>query len=233
MSATRQRVRHAPSPKKKGSANWIWIAVIAVVVVVGLAAIVLSRGGQGAAENEIGSEVTVTGDALAAEGAAGAKAPTLAGVSPNGDEVTITPGGGEPTIIFGLAHWCEHCRKEVPRVVAAANDGLFDGVKVYAVSTSQQEDGVNWPPSTWLEQEKWPFPVLADDAEARAARALGLSGFPYILAIDAAGNVVVQTSGEQTADQLRQIVAAAKSGTETVVAPSEERSEASTTTTAP
>jgi len=230
-SGTRQRVRHAPSPKKKGGANWLWIAVIAVVVIVGVGAIVLSRDGAGAAEYEVGTEITVTGDALASNGAAvGAKAPTVSGVQPDGDAITIAPGDGKPMVIFGLAHWCPHCQAEVPRVVKYANEGMFDGVEVYGISTRQEKDGVNWPPSTWLDREKWTFPVLADDKDLTAAKAYGLSGFPYMLAIDANGTVVVQTSGEKNQAQMQQIVDAAKSGTETKVADSDERSDVSTTT---
>ncbi len=65
--------------------------------------------------------------------AIGETIPTLDGKSvDDGAAVTIGPdgGGGEPQMIVFLAHWCPHCRAEVPRLVELADDGVFDGVEV-------------------------------------------------------------------------------------------------------
>lgn len=155
------------------------------------------------------------------------KAPTVTGVTPQGDPIEIAPGNGQPMIVFGLAHWCGHCQNEVPRLVKYGEEGLFDGVEVYAISSLQRKDGVNWPASAWLEREHWEWPVLADDEKATAFTSLGMSGTPYILAIDGAGTVVARTSGEQPEAVIQQMVDAAKSGAQTSVPESDERSDTS------
>jgi len=101
--------------------------------------------------------------------------PTLTGKSiDDGSEVTIGPdSGGKPQVIVFVAHWCPHCQAEVPRLVQLADDGAFDGVQVSAVATATNEQADNYPPSAWLKNEKWPFPVLADDAKGTAAQAYG------------------------------------------------------------
>ena len=48
-------------------------------------------------------------------------------------------------------------------------------------------------------------PTLVDDAEATAANAYGLSGFPFAVAIDADGQVVARTSGEVGSEGLEQL----------------------------
>ena len=59
----------------------------------------------------------------------------------------------------------------------------------------------NYPPSAWLADESWPTPVLADSTDSAAAKAFGLPGYPYFVAVDRTGRVVARTSGEITTDQ--------------------------------
>lgn len=166
-------------------------------------------------------DVTVEGDPLSPyengveDPAVGETAPTLTGIDPEGNPITIEPGADGPMLISFLAHWCPHCQAEVPRIVELADDqGEIDGVKVAAVATSSTPDRPNFPPGEWLASEGWPGPVLLDsEAEAgqvpTAAAAYGQSGFPFLVAIDAEGNVVARASGEQGTDGLRDLAAAA------------------------
>jgi cytochrome c biogenesis protein CcmG/thiol:disulfide interchange protein DsbE len=106
-----------------------------------------------------------------------------------------------------LAHWCPHCQAEVPRIVALAEAGKLDGIDVYAVAAAGHEELANYPPSSWLEGEDWPFPTKVDSAQSTAAEAYGLTGYPYFLLVDAQGTVVDRAEGElEDAD----IVAAVK-----------------------
>ena len=83
------------------------------------------------------------------------------------------------------------------------------GADLLTVATSTIPDRPNYPPSAWLDREEWPGPVLADSADGTAARAFGLTGFPYFVAANAAGEVVARTSGEISTQQFDQLVALA------------------------
>lgn len=111
-----------------------------------------------------------------------------------------------------VAPWCPHCQREVPFIVdhLGANP-LPDDVELVTVSTSVDEKAPNYPPDEWLDEEGWPFPVLADAESGDAATAYGLTAFPYFVAIDAEGTVVERASGELTAEQLDALVEAARS----------------------
>jgi len=146
----------------------------------------------------------------------------------NGSEVTIGPdSGGKPQVIVFVAHWCPHCQAEVPRLVQLADDGVFDGVQVSAVATATNEQADNYPPSAWLKNEKWPFPVLADDAKGTAAQAYGLSAFPYFVMVHADGTVAGRGTGELPEDQLQANIKALKAGEDLPIASSSKSSAAS------
>ena len=141
--------------------------------------------------------------------AVGEPAPKLVGESPTGDPVTIDPADGPMVVVF-LAHWCPHCQAEVPRIVDLA-DGSdeIDGVPFVAVLTGTKSESGNFPPGAWLEREDWPAPAMVDtepetEAELSVAfTAYGVAGFPFLVAIDADGNVAARSSGELGEDGLR------------------------------
>ncbi len=184
-----------------------WGIVAGVVVVVAIAAVLLSQGSSGG-DTVTGETqpVTIEGQPLptfnsaaASDPAVGEQAPTIVGKSFDGSPVTIDPGStGRPTAIWFVAHWCPHCNAEVPRIVDLQSQGaLPSNVDYYAVSTGVNAQAPNYPPSTWLtETEHWPFPALADDDANTAAKAYGLPSYPYLVLIDAEGNVVARHAGE-------------------------------------
>ena len=89
-----------------------------------------------------------------------------------------------------LAHWCPHCNREVPRLVAWQADGMVpEGLDVIGVSTGSPRARTNYPPSAWLAELDWQWPVLADSTDHQAAAAYGLPGFPYFVIIGADGTV--------------------------------------------
>ena len=95
-----------------------------------------------------------------------------------------------------FAPWCPHCQNEVPKLIDwAENLGVPFGLDVVAVSTSAGGDRPNWPPSAWLAREGFPFPTMADDEVQSAAAALGTTGFPYMVMLDADHTVVWRYSG--------------------------------------
>jgi thiol-disulfide isomerase/thioredoxin len=147
----------------------------------------------------------------ATDTAVGSSMPTLTGTGLDGKSIEIAPTG-KPQVLVFVAHWCPHCQAEVPRIVTLANDGVFDGVDVTAIATGTNSGYPNYPPSAWLKNDQWPFRVMADSGAFTAARAFGLSSYPYIVFVDAAGKVVGRTSGEIAPGDLTKMVEALKAG---------------------
>lgn len=208
------------SPQKQpqeSSSRAVLVAALVGIVVLGIAAVLLSRGGDDDAGTAKGisqyQPVTVTGSPLptfggqtASDPAIGTAVPDLRGKAFGGNEVEIAKDGHAKVVIF-VAHWCPHCQNEVPVVTKWLDEGNKpDGVDVYAVSTAATSDRPNWPPSAWLEREKWPVPTIADDEQSQAAAAYGLNAFPYFVFVKADGTVAARTTGEVPVDEFTQLV---------------------------
>jgi thiol-disulfide isomerase/thioredoxin len=208
-----------PQPKESSKLPWILGAVVVgVVVIIGLAVLLWpsddeeSAAGTGAeaAKNatQENAEVTISGEDLPAlpdtglpaagdDSAVGLAAPKLVGQSFDESEVVIDPSDGRPKMVVFLAHWCPHCQAEVPLLQQWIADGKVpEGLDVYAVSTGVDSSRPNYPPSNWLASEGWEPPILLDDEAQTAAKSWGLTGFPYVVMLDADGNVWQRGSGE-------------------------------------
>ena len=214
------------SPNDQHRNRWlIWGGVAAVVVIAVIVAVVASGGGDTASASRFETHaVTVDGTPLPqyssllysgndSDPAIGMTIPTVKGVSVfDGKSVTIEPTGTPQAIVF-VAHWCPHCQAEVPRLIALAKQGVFDGVDVTAVATGTNPAAVNYPPSSWLKNEGWPFAVMADSPQGTAAAALGISAYPYFVLVDADGKVAGRATGEITEADLKANIQALKAGT--------------------
>ena len=172
-----------------------------------------SDGTVSAGENQ---PVEVVGDVLEPlpesgnDSTLGLMAPTLNGYDFDGSNLSVTPGNGKPYMVVFLAHWCSHCNNEVPRLIEWKESGAVPAdLQVIAVSTSVASDRPNYPPSQWVVDKAWPWPVMADSEGADAARAYGVSGFPFFTIVGADGKVKVRASGELGTDRINQIVTAA------------------------
>lgn len=156
--------------------------------------------------------VTVVGTPLetfeAADGdpAIGQTPPTLQGSSFDGMAVTIDPSKGPLMLVF-LAHWCPHCNAEVPRLLEwkASGDVPAD-LDVIGITTAVDANRDHYPPSKWIDELGWDWPVMADSATSEAGAAYGLRSFPYFVIIGADGRVKLRFSGEIEADQLTAVV---------------------------
>lgn len=195
-------------------------------VVAGVAALALVALFLSPSSDEVGSStnkgtsspvetgaVTVTGEALpqtttsGADPAIGRSGPALSGTGVAGEPVEVRPGAGPMLLVFG-AHWCPHCQAEFPRLVEAYEEGLFpQDLEVVAVSTAVTKSQPNYPPSAWLAKIRWPYPVLVDSSTNTAAKAYGISGFPFSVLLDADGRVVARHSGEFSRDDLEAFLA--------------------------
>jgi cytochrome c biogenesis protein CcmG, thiol:disulfide interchange protein DsbE len=205
MSSTR-----SPSSSSSNRGLYLVLGAVAAVVVAAFGVAVLVGGGDDADDDgqvQV-APISVAGSALpafpegpgvpdpATDPAVGLEAPTLAGVG--FDETAVEVGAdGTPRLVLFLAHWCPHCQREVPKIQDLVDGGSVpEGVEIVAVSTSVQSNQGNYPPSRWLADEGWTSPVIVDDEASSAARAFGLTGFPYGVYVDGDNRVVARTSGE-------------------------------------
>jgi thiol-disulfide isomerase/thioredoxin len=192
------------SPGRK-AAPIIAVAVAAVLVAVLIAVLTGGSKDDPAAAGEDGvaqvRPVSVVGTPLAAlaegaDAAIGTKPPELAGQTFTGQPISIVPGGKAKLVVF-VAHWCSHCQAEVPRLVEWMASGAKPAtLDVMAVSTSVDPAQNNYPPSSWLDREKFIVPTMADDARGTARDAWGLPGYPYMVLLKADGTVAARSSGE-------------------------------------
>ncbi|HEX4867906.1 MAG TPA: TlpA disulfide reductase family protein [Acidimicrobiales bacterium] len=193
---------------------------VAVVVVIG---VLLALGGADDDKSSSGSDapdfgpVAVEGTSLAdlpdggADPAVGTAAPVLEVTDPQGSGTTVGAAGDEPTLIAFVAHWCPHCQAEVPVLVDLMEAGDLDGVRTVAVLTGTKDSAPNYPPVAWLERERWSGDIVLDDERSTAARAYGLTAYPYLVWLDADGTVVARTSGEVPREALLQQIDAVRS----------------------
>jgi thiol-disulfide isomerase/thioredoxin len=201
---------------KTGRPNLLLPGVIAVVVVAALVTLIVTvvSGDEDKPTTDFDTTAAVVeGKSLQPlpaddDPAVGEPAPTIEGIGLDGSQI-VAPASGRPTVLVFVAHWCPHCRAEVPVVQQWVDEGnLPDGVDLVGVATAMNPERPNYPPSTWLDDEGWTAPTIAD-ATGVAAKAYGLSAFPFWVAIDAQGDVVARTTGELTTDQLESLVQAA------------------------
>ncbi len=204
--------------------------VIVVVAVVGLIAVLATRGGDddattgttvaGSLADGYGN-VTVTGDPLPqGEGdedpSIGTAVPTIAGTDYTGAATAIEPGKDGPMMIVVMAHWCPHCNREVPLLVDWKKSGKVpDGLQVVGISTAVDASRPNFPPGEWIDKLGWDWPLIADDKDQDAALAVGTTGYPFLVFVDAKGNLLARVSGElpiETVQQLADATAATATG---------------------
>ena len=153
--------------------------------------------------------VKATGEMLAAledpdnDPARGKIAPTVKGFGFDGAPLTIAPTG-KPMLVVFLAHWCPHCNAEIPRLIEWKDSGAMPGdLEVIGVSTGARDDAPNWPPSQWVVDKAWPWPVMADSEDQGAALAFGVSGYPGLILLNGDGKVLARRSGEASIEDLK------------------------------
>ena len=212
--------------KKSNNSKLIIGGVIAAIVIAFVIAIIAggsndsassdttkvpnSDGTVSAGENQ---PVEVVGDVLEPlpesgdDSTIGLAAPILNGYAFDGSNLSVTPGDGKPYMLVFLAHWCPHCNREIPRLIEWQASGAVPAdLQIIGVSTGVANDRPNYPPSQWVVEKGWPWPVMADSEGVDAARAYGVSGYPFFVLVGADGEVKARGSGELEIDQLNQIV---------------------------
>ena len=170
----------------------------------------------GAAVLQVSASLEVAGEALPpledpnADAAVGLQAPVITGQQFDGTDITI---GGEtdgPTMLVFLAHCCPHCNDEIPEIVKLRDQGdPPDNLNIIGISTAVVEDRANYPPSEWIVEKDWTWPVLADTIDAEAFQLYGGTGFPYTVILNSDGSVKARTSGSSSAAEIKDWIDAA------------------------
>ncbi|MCY3911457.1 MAG: TlpA disulfide reductase family protein [bacterium] len=135
--------------------------------------------------------------------ALGRPVPGFSGTSANNSPLEWTPGERPAAIVF-LAHWCPACQAEVAELTdwLDAGNKLPEGVDLVSVVTLVDSGRDNYPPSQWLANESWPFPVLVDSTDNEIAAALGQAGTPFWVFVHADGTLAARGSGRVLPDDL-------------------------------
>ncbi len=221
------------TPGNKPKLLWLWVGLAAVIVVAAGVAILSSGDDE---ELTVGSTVpagspssagstgpgsvaevwpvTLGGTPLAelpdgVDPAVGTQAPTLSGFTFDGTPVAVDPSKGPVMLVF-LAHWCSHCNREIPELLAWRDaGGVPDDLQVIAVTTAVAPDRENYPPSEWIPNMKWDWPVIADSQDNEAAITFGLPAFPFSVIIGTDGTVLGRSAGELGRDGIKAFVDAA------------------------
>lgn len=201
---TKKRPTPAPPPRKLPILP-ILGGVVGIALVVAIAISIASSEEARNAEVEIGSP-TIAGnlpefDQGSEDPAVGLAIPAVESTNFDGDAVSLGPDSGAGGVVF-LAHWCSHCRAEVPDVQEWLDGGAEPAAPLYSVATGINPNQANYPPWAWLEREGWTQPVLADDAGQSIMRAFGGSSFPYWVFFDDDGTVVARVAGRIGVDTL-------------------------------
>jgi cytochrome c biogenesis protein CcmG, thiol:disulfide interchange protein DsbE len=228
-----------PAGAPKRNLLWLWVGLGAVVVLalgfavvssgddedlsvgsvpgtdqLGSVVTTAADGSPGQSQGEVWP-VTVTGtplEAFTGEGtdpAIGQTAPTMSGFTFDGSPVTIDPSKG-PVMLVYLAHWCPHCNREVPELLQWKASGTVPAdLQVVAVTTAVDPTRPNYPPSKWIVDMQWTWPVLADSQTQDAAVAMGLTSYPFVVILDTDGKVLTRWAAEKGADGIQELVDAA------------------------
>ncbi len=191
-----------------------WVCFAAALVVAALTLTVACGGNDddGAASETVEvAPVQITGQPLGPLGesndpALGQPVPGLSGTTIDGSSLAWTPGERPAAIVF-LAHWCPACQAEVAELTDWLDAGreLPDGVDFLSIVSLVDSERDNYPPSRWLADEGWPFPVLVDSADNEIAAALGQAGTPFWVFALADGTLATRGSGRILPDDLARL----------------------------
>ena len=223
MNKRRQPTPPPPPPPRKKTL-WLFGGIGALIVIALGIAVWSASGndtvtqGSGGTAAEV-QPVTVVGTPLppppesGVDTAIGLQAPTLKGFTFDGSPIDITPGGGRAKMVVFLAHWCPHCNREIPVILRwAATGGVPANLDIVGVSTAVSAQRDNYPPSKWIVDKQWTYPVMADSANNDAAAAYGVAAVPTFSIIGPDGTVKLRSSGELAETQLDGLVASALAG---------------------
>jgi cytochrome c biogenesis protein CcmG/thiol:disulfide interchange protein DsbE len=134
----------------------------------------------------------------------GQVAPTVAGDTIEGEEVTTTEQRGRWVVVNFFASWCTPCREEHPQLAAfdAAHRAERDAVLVSVTFDDSAEDARDF-----FEEHGGSWPVI-DDPENSIGVAFGVAQVPETFVISPTGVVVQRFAGAVTRQGIEDVIAA-------------------------
>lgn len=120
----------------------------------------------------------------------------------DGKSVKLAQFKGKPTIITFWATWCSPCIKEMPHFSKLVEE--YQGkLQVLAVAVGDtREDTLNFAKKNPAYKVTWLFDPEEDIEASPVAKAIGLTGLPTNLFLDADGKVVDYWRGLGSTDDL-------------------------------
>jgi thiol-disulfide isomerase/thioredoxin len=124
------------------------------------------------------------------------------------ENIYVTYPENTPTIFLFVAHWCPFCQEELPEVVnwIENNDVLAKGVNVVLIVTDINPNKANYPPDSWLYNERWKYPVIYDDDQSTLAEYFGVSYFPSWVFTETNGEIAFTHAGKIGVEELSKLV---------------------------
>lgn len=139
----------------------------------------------------------------------GSEAPDISGLTPEGQEVTLSDFRGKYVFIDFWASWCAPCRREIPHLKEAlAYSDNSDRLIVLSYSIdSKRADWVNCIAKNQLTHKNWVHISTLKGWNSEGAQLFSVKGVPFTALIDPEGNVVAfGLRGEEMVKRLKNIV---------------------------
>ena len=139
----------------------------------------------------------------------GSEAPDISGLTPEGQEVTLSDFRGKYVFIDFWASWCAPCRREIPHLKEAlAYSDNSDRLIVLSYSfDSKRADWVNCIAKNQLTHKNWVHISTLKGWNSEGAQLFSVKGVPFTALIDPEGNVVAfGLRGEEMVKRLKNIV---------------------------
>ena len=130
----------------------------------------------------------------------------------NGNSVNTAElnNDGKPFIIDFFATWCKPCNRELDAIAEVYDEWREEtGVKIFAVSIDVAQNVNKVKPL--VDNHGWEYDVLLDP-NSDFKRALGIQMIPYVLIVDAKGNIVYKHNGytdgaeQELIDKVRELI---------------------------
>jgi peroxiredoxin len=128
------------------------------------------------------------------------KAPNFVAKDMNGEKVELEALLGRgPIIVDFWATWCKPCIKELPYVQRLHDEYSEKGLTVLAVTIDSPKSQARVKP--FVKGRKFTFPVVMDGSQEIFRKLQGKGSIPYVVVLDAEGNVRYQHTGYRPGDE--------------------------------
>ena len=139
----------------------------------------------------------------------GSEAPDISGLTPDGEEVTLSDFKGRYVFIDFWASWCAPCRREIPHLkeVLAYSDNSENLVVLSYSIDSKRPDWINCIAKNQLTHKNWVHISTLKGWNSEGAKLFSVKGIPFTALIDPDGNVVAfGLRGEEMVKKLKGII---------------------------